>query len=335
MRDGKKLYLHETARTFFSRDFNALPGAPSTGVVSILLATYNGAKFLDEQLASIENQIYPAIDIWVSDDGSTDATLEVLDVWRSKWSKGRFTILPGPCKGYAENFRSLIVNPDIISNYYGFADQDDIWEPDKIAKSVASIEKIPLSTPGLFCSRTLAITEDGETIAPSALFRRSPSFRNALAQSLAGGNTMLFNHAARVLLADASRRTGFVSHDWWIYLIVSGAGGKVRYSPEMLMRYRQHVRNQFGTNVGIMAAMQRLRLLFKGRLSEWTDLNLQGLERSRDLLTAESRGILDEFSKARGRGPLRRLYYFVRSGVYRQTALGQLGLYVAAVLGKI
>lgn len=312
-----------------------MPSAPSSGVVSVLLATYNGAPYLDEQLASIDNQTYPAIDLWVSDDGSTDATLEVLGRWRRKWSKGKFTILTGPSRGYAENFRSMIVNPDIVSDYYAFSDQDDHWEPEKLAKSVDWIKGNPPSKPSLFCSRTLAVTEEGDAIGPSPLFTRTPSFRNALTQSLAGGNTMLFNRAAHELLARTSNRSNFVSHDWWVYLIISGAGGLVHYSPELLVRYRQHVNNTFGSNIGVMARLRRMRLLFRGQLGEWTERNMEGLARNRDVLTEESVKAFDLFDRVRSVGPLGRLYYLMRSGAYRQTSLDQLGLYAAAIMGKI
>lgn len=312
-----------------------MPQDQSSGVVSVLLATYNGASFLSEQLASIESQTHPAIDVWVSDDGSTDGTLDLLATWRAKWSKGKFMVLSGPQKGYAENFRSLIINPDIISDYYAFSDQDDLWEPEKIATSIEWIACNSQSKPALFCSRTLAVTDEGSVIGPSPLFTRTPSFRNALAQSLAGGNTMLYNRAAHQILAEASRRSDFVSHDWWVYLIISGAGGLVHYSPEMLVHYRQHINNQIGSNLGMLARIRRLRLLFKGRFVEWTDLNMKGLSRNRDLLTREAREACDLFNRVRSTSLFSRIYYLFRSGVYRQTSFGQLGLYMAALLGKI
>lgn len=334
----KKLYSHRivlTAHDSSVRIMTELPEDRSSGVVSILLATYNGAPFLNEQLASIEAQTHAAIDIWVSDDGSTDGTLHLLEAWRSRWSKGKFTVLSGPQKGYAENFRSLIVHPDIDSDYYAFADQDDVWEPEKLATAIAWIEQTSPSRPSLFCSRTLAVTDEGSVIGPSPLFARTPSFRNALAQSLAGGNTMLYNRAAHHVLAEASRRTDFVSHDWWVYLIVSGIGGSVHYSPELLVHYRQHVNNQFGTNLGMSARIRRLRLLFNGRFVEWTDLNMKGLARNRDLLTHEAREACDLFGEVRKSNLVGRIYYLFRSGVYRQTTFGQLGLYTAALMRKI
>ncbi|QND54135.1 glycosyltransferase family 2 protein [Phyllobacterium sp. 628] len=304
-------------------------------MVSVLLATYNGAEFLDEQLASIETQTYAHIDIWVSDDGSSDTTLQLLEAWRLKWAKGKFTVLPGPRKGFAENFRALITNPDIISDYYAFADQDDIWEPEKLAISVRWIAQHAPAKPALFGSRTLAITQDGAVLGPSPLFARPPSFENALVQSLAGGNTMLYNRTAQQILAKASGRTKFVSHDWWIYLIVAGAGGTVHYSPEMTVRYRQHVNNQVGSNIGMQARLRRIRLLFSGRFVQWTELNIEGLLANQDLLTDQARRSFQVFRKVRANNVFTRVYNLVKSGVYRQTILGQIGLYVAALTRRI
>ena len=94
--------------------------------------------------------------------------------------------------------------------------------------------------PALFCSRTRIITAEGEPAGFSPLFSKKPSFRNAIVQSIAGGNTMVMNRAARDIMLEASRRTGFVSHDWWCYLILTGVGGIVHYSPTAKIGYRQH-----------------------------------------------------------------------------------------------
>ena len=63
--------------------------------LAVLMATYNGARFIDEQLRSVDQQTWPAIDIWASDDGSADGTPNALERWRMYWSKGNFTRLPG------------------------------------------------------------------------------------------------------------------------------------------------------------------------------------------------------------------------------------------------
>ena len=198
------------------------------GRLAVLMATFNGARFIDEQLRSIDQQTWPIIDVWASDDGSTDGTLGALERWAVYWSKGDFMRLPGPGRGFAANFRSLLTNTKIDADYVAFCDQDDVWLTDKTQAAVAALE-IYGSRPALYCARTIITDADGEELSRSPLFRRPPDFANALVQSIGGGNTMVLNRAAHQLLREAATRTGFVSHDWFAYLIVAGGGGRVIY----------------------------------------------------------------------------------------------------------
>lgn len=309
---------------------------PQPHRVAVLLATSNGAAFLDEQLRSIEEQTHPAIDIWVSDDGSRDATQTVLEAWQGRWTKGAFRIGEGPRKGFAENFRSLICNEEISADCFAFCDQDDIWEPDKLEKAILWMEgQNDAERPLLFCSRTLTVIRDGTPVGHSPLFRRPPSFRNALVQSIAGGNTMLLNRAARDLLALASSRTGFVSHDWWAYMIVTGAGGAVHYSATPFVRYRQHGANVVGANNSWRARLARFGSLFRGRFARWNEQNIAGLERNRDLLTPDALMVLDAFAQARRRNIFASACLLRRSGVYRQTFLSTVLLCVSVLVGLL
>jgi glycosyltransferase involved in cell wall biosynthesis len=301
--------------------------------VMVLMATCDGAAHLEEQLNSLAGQTWPAIDIRVSDDGSTDGTMAILRRWREKWAKGEFTIVEGPHAGFAENFRSLIT-AEVDAPFYAFCDQDDLWEPDKLARAIAWLGERG-STPRLFCSRTLTITEDGRAVGHSPLFARPPSFRNALVQSIAGGNTMVLNRPARDAVARACARSGFVSHDWWAYLIVTGAGGAVEYCAEPLVRYRQHALNLVGANSTFAARIARLRRLFRGEFARWHDTNLDCLEKNADLLTPEAAAILELFRNARNGGVFSRLRNLRASGVYRQTRPGEIALYAAAILGRL
>jgi glycosyltransferase involved in cell wall biosynthesis len=304
--------------------------------VAVLMGTKDGAAFIDEQLQSLLAQSHPLVDLWISDDGSIDGTTAIIETWKSRWPKGRMTLVEGPRQGFAANFRSMILDRRIDADCYAFCDQDDIWEPDRLESAIGWMQahgtkKIPL----MFCSRTATMTETGSLVGHSPLFARPPSFRNALVQSIAGGNTILLNAAARDLLARASARTGFVSHDWWAYLIVTAAGGIVRYDPRPLVRYRQHAANLVGANVSWRARVSRLGRLFKGEFAGWTDLNLDGLAVNRDLLTEDAAACLDLFTSGRQGGLFRRLAALRKSGVYRQTVSGNLGLNLAFILGRI
>lgn len=303
--------------------------------IAVLMGTKDGAAFIDEQLRSLLAQSHPLVDVWISDDGSTDGTTAIIEAWQSRWPKGRMTLVDGPRQGFAANFRSMILDRRIDADGYAFCDQDDIWEPDRLESAISWMQARDAKTPLMFCSRTATMTETGSLVGHSPLFARPPSFRNALVQSIAGGNTILLNAAARDLLARACARTGFVSHDWWAYLIVTAAGGIVRYDPRPLVRYRQHAANLVGANVSWRARASRLGRLFKGEFAGWTDLNIDGLAVNRDLLTEDAAACLDLFTRGREGGLFRRLAGLHKSGVYRQTVSGTLGLYLAFILGRI
>ncbi|WP_292519541.1 glycosyltransferase family 2 protein [Mesorhizobium sp.] len=303
--------------------------------MAVLMATKDGAAFIGEQLESLFAQSWPTVDLRVSDDGSTDATVAIVEAWRSRWNKGSVTLVDGPRKGFAANFRSMIIDPRIDADYYAFCDQDDVWEPDRLESAIRWMEGEDSYMPLLFCSRTATISETGVPAGHSPLFRRPPSFRNALVQSIAGGNTMLFNRKARDLLVKASVRTEFVSHDWWAYLIVTAAGGKVRYEPRPLVRYRQHAANLVGANVSWKARFSRLGRLFQGQFATWTDSNLRGLAVNRDLIARDAALCLRLFIRARKGSTSRRFSLLRKSGVYRQTLMGTLGLYLAFLSHRI
>nr|WP_250888936.1 glycosyltransferase family 2 protein [Mesorhizobium sp. dw_380] len=299
------------------------------------MGTKDGAAFVDEQLQSLLAQSHPLIDLWISDDGSVDGTLAIIEAWKSRWTKGLITVVEGPRRGFAANFRSMILDRRIDADCYAFSDQDDVWEPDRLESAIRWMQAFGAEIPLMFCSRTATMTETGSLVGHSPLFRRPPSFRNALVQSIGGGNTILLNRAARDLLSKASARSDFVSHDWWAYLIVTGAGGVACYDPRPLVRYRQHASNLVGANVSWQARVSRLGRLFKGEFAGWTDLNLAGLAVNRDLLTPEAAACVDVFASGRQGGLFRRLSALRASGVYRQTFAGTLGLYLAFVLGRI
>lgn len=303
--------------------------------MAILLGTKNGQKYLDEQLESVAAQTHPAIDIWASDDDSGDRTSEILHQWAARWTKGSFVILRGPDGGFAENFRSLLTNETIDADYYAFSDQDDIWEPHKLKTALERLSRHGEALPQLYCSRTLSISESGRPLGHSPLPLREPAFRNALVQSLAGGNTMVLNRSARALVARASARSRFVSHDWWSYQMVTGAGGVVHYDTEPLVRYRQHEANQIGANSTWGARIIRLRRLFAGQFYVWTDVNMAALDANRDLLTDDSLAVIDAFRKVREGSVVNRFRQLRRSGVYRQSIYGNLGLYLAVALRRI
>lgn len=146
---------------------------------------------------------------------------------------------------------------------------------------------------------------------------------------------MVFNAAAKRLL-EATGRLDVVLHDWWMYQLVSAVGGAVHYDPQPMLKYRQHPDNLIGSNRGGAARVVRLRMMLRGRFRDWNAKNVAALERiPARLIAPQNCTVLTLFAKTRTASLFKRLYYLKRSGVYRQTLLGNIGLIVATILKRI
>src|SRR6267142_2980219 len=227
--------------------------------VAILMCTKDGAAFLGDQLKSIADQTHENWMLIVSDDGSIDETKTILE--RFAESRHQTTMIRnGPAKGVCANFLSLAADPAIDADYFAFSDQDDVWYLDKLRRALTWLVAVPGNVPALYCGRTELMSIDGQSYGFSPLFTRPPTFRNALVQNLGGGNTMVFNRAAKKILESAAAFE-VVLHDWWVYQLVTAAGGVVHYDRQPALKYRQHPDNLIGSNLGWRARLSRIRMM--------------------------------------------------------------------------
>jgi len=305
----------------------------SVHTVAVLLCSYNGDKFLEEQLESIASQQGVKVHIHVSDDGSTDQTQHLLNRFREQLGEGQLSIRQGPGHGYVANFLSLICSP-VNADYFAFADQDDVWDSDKLTRAIAALSSVPDGLPAVYCSRTRLVNETGNFIGLSPLFRRPPVFANSLIHNVGGGNTMVLNRSAKDLLC-AAGPVDVASHDWWTYILVAGSGGVILYDPHPSMRYRQHEGNLIGSSMSWGDRLNRFYLALRGRNRAWNTKNMFALQRNRAFLTRNNQEILDEFCKARDARLFPRLLGMWRSGVHTQSVVGNLALIVATFLKKL
>ena len=301
--------------------------------VVILLATYNGDRFLDDQLGSFAQQRHANWELVVSDDGSTDRSLALLDRFRQNAAQS-VSVVSGPGSGFWRNFLSLLQR-QTSGDYFALSDQDDIWLPDKLVNAVRFLKTVDPAVPAVYFTRTQLIDDDNRVIGLSRLFLRPPGFRNALVQNIGGGNTMVLNRAAYALLNAVPPDIEIVSHDWWIYQVVTGAGGVARYDPEPGLQYRQHGQNIVGSNLGLAARLSRLQAMMAGRVVSWNDVNVAALNRIRHLLTPDNLMVLDRFAQARHAPSLAKPFHLLRAGVYRQNLIETAGLYAGALVGRI
>lgn len=302
--------------------------------IAVLMATYDGAAHLVAQLKSIAAQTLPPRWLVVSDDGSTDGTLAILAGFAAQHPAIAVAVLRGPGRGAAANFLHLLHYMPEGADVVALSDQDDVWLPGKLADGVALLGDSVL--PVLLGTRTLVCDERLGAPHPSPLWRRPFGFAHALVQSFAGGNTMMLNRAAMRLAAGAAVEAGqVVMHDWWLYQIISGAGGRVVFDAQPQLYYRQHGANQIGANRGPIAKMHRLRALLRGDFRRWNGVNAGALAASAHRLTPENRAILKDFIRLRDLPLLDRIAQFRRLGLYRQGPAGTASLWLAVALGRL
>jgi len=305
-----------------------------TASVAILMSVHNGARFISEQIDSIVSQSHSNWSLHISDDSSSDGGNIIIKSYIKQFTK---KIATNDVKNndFCKSFLQLACDKKIKSDYYAYADQDDIWEEDKLKVALEFLQTISEDTPAMYCSRTTIVDKDNQTLSLSPLFKRIPSFANALVQNIGGGNTMVFNLAAKRLLEKTGSDIEIPSHDWWTYMVVLGCGGKVFYDTNPYIRYRQHDANLVGANNSISARLARMKMLLEGRFKEWSNQNIAALKTIEDQLTPENREIFNKFASARNKSLFTRFIGIKRSGVYRQTTFGNIGLLVATILNKI
>lgn len=307
---------------------------PPQPKVVILLCTKQGERFLPAQLESFTTQTHTNWEVWASDDASDDQTKKILLAFQKENKSNRIFVMDGPDKGFCKNFLSLACNPDVSADFYAYSDQDDIWMHDKLDRAVNWLQSVPSKLPAVYCSRTELIDAQGKHIGFSSQFKKTTDFKNALVQCVAGANTMVFNQAAKNLLASAGMNVLTFSHDWWTYQLVTGSGGLVHYDNHPSIQYRQHENNLVGTNITWKAKWKRVVFLLKGHFREMNELNIHELKKIEHLLSKENIVTFNLFERARKEAFFSRLYYLCLSGVHRQNLLGNFGILFATVLRK-
>lgn len=298
----------------------------SDPLIDILMATYNGERFVGEQIESIQAQTYKNWHLLVSDDCSSDGTLCLVRRYASE--DGRIRIVSEGVKhgGARENFFNLMRFSD--APYCMFCDQDDVWLSEKIEKSLVEIRRlekrygtdVPLL---VFCD--MKVVDEKLNVTHDSFERSSHfdpkrlAFRQLLAHNVAAGCCMLFNS----VLLEVCRRTdgsGAEMHDWWAMLAAS-AFGHIAFVDDSLSLYRQHGDNEVGANEYSPVN----RVMNRGYMSQQFVLStvqagaFGGLYG--DCLCPHDICALREFVKAgNATSPLRGIFHLVKSGCWKRGA---------------
>lgn len=208
--------------------------------VAVLMSTYNGELFLEEQLDSLFTQEGVQISVLVRDDGSVDSTRDILEKWKEK---GLIDWYCGQNLKPALSFLDLIKSAP-NADYYAFCDQDDVWLPDKLKTAVSKLVEFEEDIPSLYFG-AYQMTDEKLNCIETHLKRPVIDLYHALVDNSATGCTLVFNAK---LLKEACRYTpSFITmHDDWLYLLCHSLGGNVVYDESPHVLYRQHGNNAVG-----------------------------------------------------------------------------------------
>lgn len=208
--------------------------------VQILMSTYNGEKYLKEQIDSILNQEDVEVSLLIRDDGSTDKTINILEsiVKENK----NVTYYTGKNIGVARSFMDLVYNSKEVE-YYAFADQDDVWYSNKIISAIEKIEN-DNNKPSLYISALEVVDEELNTIEIKKVSGNF-CFEGEMAKNFATGCTMVFNKKLCDIIKSYNP-SYIIMHDSWITRVCYAIGGNVVIDENTYIKYRQHGNNVVG-----------------------------------------------------------------------------------------
>jgi glycosyltransferase involved in cell wall biosynthesis len=316
---------------------DAVPVAPVAGdTVTILMATLNGAATLPQQFDSLAAQTHRNWRLWVSDDGSVDATRDL--VASRSWHHP-LRLLHGPKNGAATNFLSMLCHPELPAGLVAFADQDDVWLPGKLSRAVQFLAGVPEGIPALYGAASILTNANLRPLPVRHIAKRAvrkpPDFANALVQNQFSGHTMVLNAAAVELARRAGVPDGVLYHDWWLYQLIAGAGGALLLDPQPTVLYRQHSRQILGARHGPRAAFLRATQLAGGHWGAAIWSHAQALHRRRMLLAPDAAALVSDLLHGFPPSGLPRARAFAAAGLNRTTVAQTAALRICAVFGRV
>lgn len=224
--------------------------------VQILLSTYNGERYLREQLDSIVAQtVFGQLSVLIRDDGSKDSTRDILREYQKLYG---FALIYGENVGITQSMWVLLQHSDPAYDYFSLSDQDDVWLPNKLEQACMALSQAESELPVLFASRSRIVDERLQQLGHSTAVHRGVSFYNAMVQNVTPGHTQVFNRTMRASLLEKGQHDIHVI-DWWLYLVASGVG-RVLFFDEETVLHRQHQKNSVGFETNMFKkTMRRLR----------------------------------------------------------------------------
>lgn len=295
--------------------------------IAILLAVYNGERYLAEQLDSLLDQSYQNLHIYIHDDGSKDHSMDIIQAYQSN-NPQKITVLDHPSMGGAcANFMSMLRYAN--EPYVMFCDQDDVWLPNKVERVYREMKTLEKQYSGIPCLvfSDLYVVDDTLNIISDSFMRyagRNPyctDYKSLIMKNVAPGCTMLLNRVLvnRVIQCADINRIGM--HDSWTILVASLLG-KICFVNEPLSKYRQHQGNVVGAEAASVwqKTMSNLKYIFSGEQGrqkrEWLDSvsDMAAVLIQSFALKPEDMELLTKMAAIRGQSKNKRIQFYYQNG---------------------
>lgn len=281
--------------------------------VQVLLSSYNGEKFIREQIDSILAQKNVEVELLIRDDGSTDGTKDIL--WQYESIHNNIRVIYGENLGVIKSFFSLTEEANGAA-YTAFADQDDVWLPEKLFQAVTLLEKEQQNIPLVYCSDKQLVDESLNPLPTAITYNKvRPEFGNALVENMCTGCTCVINR--KMLLLLKGRQPEFtVMHDFWIYLVGS-CFGRVIYDEKAYILYRQHGTNTLGAASSLWENYRKRVKNFKKHRGQLTRQAEELLKLYGTRMPEEKKVLAEELVKIKKDRRIRRKLW-KESAIFRQ-----------------
>ena len=230
--------------------------------IAVLMSSYNGEKYIEEQIKSILSQTGNfELDLWVRDDGSVDNTIKILEYYQEK---GKLRWYSDKNCGPAKSFFDLIYKAKEY-DYYAFSDQDDYWYPNKITNAVEKLKKYDSGKKLLYFCNAEYVDSNLKPLGGKNYKGSVPTdFYSTLLNPGYLGCTMVFNNKLAEVIQNHSMPDVIFMHDEYLARVCVAVGGKVVFDDRAFIKYRQHGDNVIGSTIGKMdALMRRINMICK------------------------------------------------------------------------
>lgn len=300
-----------------------------TDNIAILMAVYNGEKYIKEQIDSILSQSCKDWELYIHDDGSSDGSMEIIDEYCSKYPEKIHKISGEPTGAAKNNFLYLL--RCVEAPFYMFCDQDDIWLEGKISKTYSAMKTLDCKKPALVFTDLKVVDVNLNLISESMdkyqkLDCYDTSIKRVFIQNMCIGCTMMINRVLRDRMIKTEKTDDVIMHDWWAALIAAEFG-QMYFVDEPQILYRQHEDNCIGARRwGIKY------VLGQSFQKKEIDRSLRNKEKQA-LYFSELYGLSDDdivsrYGRIRQLSKIKRMLFYVGNHIYMKGFARNIGMFL-------